>query len=329
MPGLLSKQIGPYGLGLMSMTWRPNQTPDNQAFAAMKAALEAGANLWNGGEFYGPRTSSSLHLLNRYFTSYPADADKVILNIKGGNDEALNPHGDEAFVRASVENCVKILDGKKKIDIFECARVDPTVPIEATIGTLAKLVQEGKIGGIGLSECNAQTIKRAVKVHPITSVEVELSLWETNCLKNGVADTCAELGIPIIAYAPLGQGFLTGQIKRPDDIPEGDFRRQFPRFFPENFAKNVQLVDHLKLIAKKKGCTPAQLALAWVKQLGQEKGMPIIIPLPGATTAARVVENMELISLSPSELEEINKVVRSFKVSGERYPDFLQDQLEG
>ena len=329
MPGLLSKQIGPLGLGLMGMTWRTIQTPDEQAFAAMKAALAAGANLWNGGEFYGPRTSSSLHLLNRYFTKYPADANAVVLNIKGGNDEALDPHGDEAFVRASVENCVKILDGKKKIDIFECARVDPAVPVESTIGTLAKLVQEGRIGGIGLSECNAQTIKRAVKVHPIASVEVELSLWETNCLTNGVAETCAELGIPIIAYSPLGQGFLTGHVKRPEDIPKDDFRHQFPRFFPENFAKNVELVDQLKAIARNKGCTPAQLAIAWVKQLGREKSMPTIIPIPGATTAARVEENMKLASLSSSELAEINKVLRSFKVSGQRYPDFLQDQLEG
>ena len=311
------------------MTWRPIQTPDGQAFATMKAALAAGANLWNGGEFYGPRESSSLHLLNRYFTKYPQDADKVILNIKGGNDEGLDPHGDEAFVRASVENCVRILDGKKKIDIFECARVDKNVPIETTISALAKLVQEGKIGGIGLSECNAQTIQRAVKVHPIASVEVELSLWESNCLKNGVASTCAELGIPIIAYAPLGQGFLTGQFKGPEDIPKGDFRHQFPRFFPENFAKNIELVDRLKAIARKKACTPAQLALGWVKQLQQRAGMPTIIPLPGATTVARVEENTRLISLSSSELGEIDKVLRSFQVSGERYPEALLDQLEG
>ena len=329
MPGLLNKQIGPYGLGLMGMTWRTIRTPDDQAFTAMRAALAAGANLWNGGEFYGPRTSSSLHLLNRYFTKYPADTDAVILNIKGGNDKALDPHGDEAFVRASVENCVNILGGKKMIDIFECARVDPAVPVESTIGTLAKLVQEGKIGGIGLSECNAQTIKRAVKVHPIASVEVELSLWETNCLRNGVADTCAELGIPIIAYSPLGQGMLTGHIKRPEDIPDDDFRRQFPRFFPENFARNMELVDQLHAIARNKGCKSAQLALAWVKQLGQEKDMPTIIPLPGATDAARVVENMQPVSLSPSELLEINTVLRSFNVSGQRYPDFLQGQLEG
>ena len=329
MPGLLSKQIGSCGLGLMGMTWRPTQTSDDQAFAAMKAALAAGANLWNGGEFYGPRESSSLHLLNRYFTAYPEDADAVILNIKGGNDEGLDPHGDEAFVRASVENCVKILGGKKKIDVFECARVDRTVPIEITIGALAKLVQEGKIGGIGLSECNAQTIRQAVKVHPIACVEVELSLWETNCLTNGVARTCAELGIPIIAYAPLGQGFLTGQIKRTEDIPKGDFRHQFPRFFPENFVKNIELVNRLNVIAKKKGCTPAQLALGWVKQIGQGEGMPTIIPLPGATTAARVMENMALVSLTVLELEQIDKVLESFQVSGERYPEFLLDQLEG
>lgn len=329
MPSLLSKPVGAYGFGLMGLTWRPNPAPDDQAFAAMKAALAASSNFWNGGEFYGPPDCNSLQLLNRYFTKYPEDAEKVVLNIKGSLDERLDPHGDEAFVRSSVENCINILNGKKKIDVFECARVDKNVPIETTISALAQLVREGKIGGIGLSECNAETIQRAAKVHPIASVEVELSLWEDTVLKNGVAETCADLGIPLVAYSPLGRGFLTGQIKRPEDIPEGDFRQTYPRFFPENFSRNLELVDRLNAMAEKKGCSSAQLALAWVKQLEQGKGMPTIIPIPGATTAARVEENMSIICLSSSELREIGKVLGSFKVSGHRYPEFLQDQLEG
>lgn len=229
MASLVGKKIGPYGYGLMGLTWRANPASDEQAFAAMKAALESGANFWNGGEFYGPPNASSLHLLNRYFTKYPEDADKVVLCIKGCNDmntDNLQPRGDEAFVTQSVENCLRILDGKKKIDIFESARVDKVTPIEETIGALAKFVKAGKIGGIGMSECSAASIERAWKVHPIASVEVELSLWEDTVLSNGVANTCAKFGIPLIAYSPLGQGFLTGQLKTPDDIPKSDWRHQ-------------------------------------------------------------------------------------------------------
>jgi len=328
MASLLGTEIGPYGYGLMGLTWRPTPASDEQAFAAMKAALNSGSNFWNGGEFYGPPDANSLHILNRYFTKYPEDAEKVVLCIKGGNDlKTLDPHGDEAFVTASVENSLRILDGKKKIDIFECARVDKDVPVEETIRALAKFVKAGKIGGIGMSECSANSIERASKVSPIASVEVELSLWEDCVLSNGVAEICAKLCIPLIAYSPLGRGFLTGQITKPDDIPKEDWRHQYPRFFPENFSRNLELVDELNRIASAKGCSTAQLALAWVKQLERLDGMPNIIPIPGATSEAKVLENMAVVELTSEDLSDIDIVLASFEVSGHRYPDFLRDQL--
>lgn len=176
----------------------------------MKTALSLGANFWNSGEFYGsPEPTLNLQLLKRYFTKYPEDADKVVLSVKGGIDiKRLAPTGGAAAVKASVDNIIRHLGGTKTLDIFECARVDPNTPIEETIGALAECVKEGKIRAIGLSEASAATIRRAHAVHPIAGVELEVSLWSTEIFDNGIADTCKELGIPIVAYSPLGRGFL-------------------------------------------------------------------------------------------------------------------------
>jgi pyridoxine 4-dehydrogenase len=295
----------------------------------MKTALAHGANFWNAGEFYGPPDANSCQLLKAYFEKYPEDADKVVLSIKGGLDVAtLQADGSEEGVRRSVENTLKMLGGAKKVDIFECARVDPKVPIEDTMRFLGKLVEEGKIGSIGLSEVNAQTIRKAAAVTKIAGVEVELSMWETNCIDNGVAKTCAELGIPLIAYSPLGRGFLTGQIKKREDMPQVDMRRHFPRFSEENFPKNIELVNKLEVISKTKGCTMPQLALAWVRQLGKRPGMPTIIPIPGATTEERVNENFAHISLTDAEMKELDDVLSSFQVAGHRYPEAALSTLE-
>lgn len=289
----------------------------------MKAALNTGANFWNGGEFYGTPEHNSLHLLNHYFTKYPEDAEKVVLSIKGGIGPNLTPDGSEEGVRRSVDNCIKLLGGKKTLDIFECARVDPKTPIETTIKALAACVKEGKIKGISLSEVKAETIRRAHKVHPICAVEVEFSLWATDILSNGIAATCGELGIPIVAYSPLGRGFLTGDIKSVDDIPENDMRRRLPRFQPDVFPKNLELVTELEKLAKKKGCKPGQLGMAWVKSFNGKPGMPTIIPIPGATTEERVVENSKDVSLTKEDLEEIDGILSKAVVIGDRYPAAL------
>ena len=284
----------------------------------MKTALDSGANFWNGAEFYGPPNANSLQLLNHYFMKHPEDKDKIVLSIKGGMG-AAGPDCSRQGIKNSIENCLKILDGKKSIDIFKCARVDPKVDIEESIAAIADYVKAGKIGGVGLSEVNAKTIRRAHAVHPIAAVEVEFSLFSTDLKDNGVGATCAELGIPIIAYSPLSRGFLTGQVRSRDDIPDGDFRKALPRFQPGVFDENLQLVDEIERISKKKGVTPPQTAIAWVRAQSERNGLPIIIPIPGATKPARVVENLAQIKLNDSELAEIEEVLNKIPISGERY----------
>jgi pyridoxine 4-dehydrogenase len=311
----------------MGFTWRPKQTPDEEAFAAMKKALSLKVNFWNAGEFYGaPDPTLNLQLINRYFTKYPEDADKVVLSVKGGlRLENLTADGSPEGVRRSIDNILRILDGKKHLDIFECARVDPNVPIQTTISTIAEYVKAGKISGIGLSEASVKTIRAAHEVHPIAGVEAEVSLWATDIWENGVADACRELGIPIIAYSPLGRGFLTGEIKSVNDIPEGDFRRHLDRFQPENFAHNLQLVESIKKIAERKGITVAQVALAWIR--GKSKDGLTIIPIPGATNEKRVEENSTEFKLTVEEENEIEQIVKSIGVVGGRYNKFIEKTL--
>ena len=325
---LVGHKVGDTGYGLMGLTWHAHPPPQEQAFAAMKTALECGANFWDGGEIYGNPDRNSLHLLKEYFTKYPADADKVVISIKGGAEKgSLKVNGSPKNTRRSIEECLKVLDGKKKLDIWESARVDQKTPIEITMREAEEYVKSGQIGGIGLSECSANSIRRAAKVTKIVAVEVEFSLWETTILENGVAKACAELDIPIVAYSPLGRGFLTGQIKSPDDIPDDDFRKPIPRFQGENFKKNLDLVSKIEQLAQKKVCTPGQIAIAWLKAQSGRPGMPIIIPIPGASTSERVKENKTDIDLSEMDLKEIDSVLASFKVEGDRYPAPVVSEL--
>ncbi|KAF2484366.1 NADP-dependent oxidoreductase domain-containing protein [Neohortaea acidophila] len=326
---VVGEKIGSTGYGLMGLTWREKPPSQEQSFEAMRAALASGANFWNGGEFYGPPERNSLHLLNEYFTKYPADAKKVVLSVKGGADVGRPvPNGSAANTRRSIEECLRVLDGKKKLDIWEPARVDPNTPIEITMREANRFVEDGKIGGISLSECSAQTIRRAAKEAKIVGVEVEFSLWSTEILDNGIAQMCAELDIPIVAYSPLGRGFLTGQVRKPEDIPEDDMRRHMPRFQPEHFDKNLKLVDELEKLAKKKKCTPGQIGIAWVKAQSRKPGMPTFIPIPGATTAERVKENMVDVELSENDLKEIDSLIAGIEISGGRYPEGFLTKLE-
>jgi pyridoxine 4-dehydrogenase len=216
MPQIVGREIGPIGYGLMGnqspsspkypytnpligLTWRLNPQPEEASFKAMKAALAAGCNFWNAGEFYGTPEFNSLTLLNKYFTKYPEDASKVVLSIKGGLKD-MHPDGSPEGIKRSVENCLRLLDGKKSIDVFECARVDKSTPIETTMKALEEYVKAGKIGGIALSEVSAATVQRAAKVTKIVAVEVELSLWSLDILNNGVAKACAEHDVPVVAY---------------------------------------------------------------------------------------------------------------------------------
>ncbi|MGB2606959.1 MAG: aldo/keto reductase, partial [Candidatus Sulfotelmatobacter sp.] len=204
-------------------------------------------------------------------------------------------------------------------------RVDPTTPIEETVGAMARLVQEGKIRRIGLSEASAQTLRRAVKVHPITALQTEYSLWSREP-EDEILATCRELGIGFVAYSPLGRGFLTGQFKRFEDFPEDDYRRFSPRFQSENFQKNLDLVRQVEEIAKEKGCTPAQLALAWV--LAQDKN---IVPIPGTKRRRYLEDNVAAIELklSKEDLQRIDEIFPPGAAAGERYPEHMMKIVNG
>ncbi|PGH26614.1 hypothetical protein AJ80_01743 [Polytolypa hystricis UAMH7299] len=315
------KPVGPVGFGLMSFTLPWENVEPSAAVKVMKTALEQGANFWNGGLFYGTPESNSLHLLKHYFEQYPEDAEKVVLNIKGALDATMTPTGSPEAIRASVEEALRILDGVKKIDIFECARVDPEVPIETSVKALAELVSEGKIGGIGLSEVSAATIRRAHAVHPIASAEIELSLFTTDPLNNGIVTTCHELGIPIAAYSPVGRGWLTGKYKKVEELPDHPFARIWPRFQAGAFEQNLKLAGAVGEIAKRKGVTLPQVAIAWVRRQGA-------IPIPGTTKAERMVENCADVQLSEEELEELQQILKEFPVQGGRYPEQLSGLLD-
>ncbi|WYZ42838.1 hypothetical protein EsH8_VI_000537 [Colletotrichum jinshuiense] len=321
MPQLNGQEVGQVGYGLMGLTWRAKPPSDEQAFEAMRAALQNGNNFWNGGEFYGTPEHNSMVLLERYFAKYPEDADKVVLSIKGGvNLQKFVPDGSPEGIRTSLDNVISQLKGRKKVDIFECARRDKNTPLEVTFGVLQKeYIDTGKLGGICLSEVSAETIHEAVKHAKIVGVEVELSLFCTDTLTNGIAAACAQHGIPLIAYSPIGRGMLTGALTL-ENIPEGDPRRHMPRFQPECFNINLELVKQVEVLAKKKGVTPAQLAISWTVALSKRPNMPEIIPIPGATTAERVNENAKLVDLSDEEMAEIDATLAKFEVAGGRYP---------
>ncbi|RFU25947.1 hypothetical protein B7463_g10393, partial [Scytalidium lignicola] len=321
MTTILNHNIGPVGYGLMGLTRPVDPMSYEDCFAAMDAAFASGANYWNGGEFYGTPEANSLHLLNAYFTKYPEKANQILLCIKGSRTPGTTIFdGTEKGVRRSVDECVRVLDGKKSLDIFECARVDPETPIEETISVLAQLVREGKIKGIGLSEVRADTIRRAVKVHPIAQVEVELSLWSTDILHNGVAATCAELGIPIIAYAPLSRGGLSGTLQpntTTSDLPQ--HLRRFPRFQEDALKANLQLTNEVAKLAKQKGVAVPQIAIAWVRAQSGRNGLGVIIPVPGAEKPEWVVQNCATVTLTEGELQQLEDITRRVPVKGERY----------
>ncbi|KAG7006465.1 pyridoxal reductase [Physcia stellaris] len=324
------QKVGPVGFGMMdkhcsrcfislTVPWAKVEYPT--AMKLMKTALEQGANFWNGGIFYGTPDANSLHLLRYYFEKYPEDASKVVLSIKGAFDLKEGPSGSPEGIRASVEYAIGVLPPSiKSIDVFECARVDPKVPIETSVKALAELVKEGKIRGVGLSEAGADTIRKAHAVHPISAVEIELSLFTPDPIDNGIVDTC--LGIPIAAYSPVGRGWLTGELRKLDDLPENDFRRTLPRFQPENFDQNLKLVEGVRKIAEGKGVTTAQVAIGWVCRQGA-------IPIPGSTKEARIVENSKPAALTDQDVAEIQKLLDAIPISGERYGGQHEAMLNG
>ncbi|KAH9842658.1 aldo/keto reductase [Rhodofomes roseus] len=315
--------VAKVGHGLMMMTWRGSGVvPDEQCFEAIKAGIDAlppGTKaLLNSGEFYANDLGTgNLELLARFFDKHPGYADKTFLSVKGGRSaQGLGPDGSPENLRRSVDSINAALRGTKKLDLFESARVDHNVPVEESIKALAGLIKEGKFDHIGLSECSAATLRRAHAVHPIAAVEIEVSPWSYEEETKKVIAASKELGISVVAYSPLGRGFLTGAIKSVDDLPENDMRRRFTRFGEEYMKHNLALVDALQAIAAKKGCTPGQLSIAWVGSLGEH-----VIPLPGSSKKERTLENLAGgdVVLTEADLAEINAVLEKHEVKGDRY----------
>ncbi|KAI1209439.1 putative aldo/keto reductase [Annulohypoxylon truncatum] len=328
MPTLVGKEVGPLGYGLMGLTWRAKPVSQEQALEAMKAALDNGMNFWNGGDFYGSPEYNSLVLLERYFAKYPDDADKVVLSIKGGVGAiGKDPDGSPENTRRTLDTCIAQLKGRKKIDIFEFARRDQNVPMKTTFDVVQKeYIDTGKIGGLALSEVRAETIHEAVKLIKVVSVEVELSLFSRHILEDGVAEACAQYDIPVVAYSPIGRGWLSGQIRSIEDVQP--HLRAWPWFQPGNFEANLALARQVEALATRKGVTPAQLAIAWTKRLStwrEGKGAvpKTIIPIPGATTVERVVENAKAaeVEIGDEEMRSIDAMLDQFPRAGERYPD--------
>lgn len=291
----------------------------------------------------GPPDRNSMHLLREYFTQYPDDASKVILCVKGGvlADGTPVPDSSVDNIHRSVDTCLDLIKdtSKKTIDIFECARVDPKRGNEQALEVLAEYVKAGKLGGIGLSEVSAKTIRASQKqvkelgISGVASVEIELSLWTPDVLHNGILAACAELEIPVFAYSPLARGALSDNpIRKNSDIPEDDFRRTLPKYQDDVLAVNNQITDAVSDIAKKHGLTTAQVAIAWVRgqsnrtrPVGLKDGsrkelkLPPIIPIPGASSIERVEENLKDVVLSEDELKTLDELVEKFPTQGDRY----------
>ncbi|KAG5744052.1 hypothetical protein H9Q69_012813 [Fusarium xylarioides] len=317
---ILGKQVGPIGFGLMGLTARP--LPDEDAFAAIRTALDSGCNWLNGGEFYGPPDANSLALMRRYLEKYPEDADRIVLTIKGGLGPNYVPLGTKENIRRSIDDCLETLGPVGRIASFEIGRKDPNVDYEEdTLAAISAYVKDGKIDGISCSELNANTLRSAARKFKTTALEIELSLFTTDPLTNGLLEVCGELDIPVLAYSPLGRGFLGGQIKSVEDLPENDMRAKIhPRWQGDNFRKNVQLVDDIEALAKNKGCTVSQIAINWLLSLSRRPGMPTIVPIPGSTKPGRIRENATIIDLTEEDLRDIDTLLASFTPAGDRYP---------
>jgi aryl-alcohol dehydrogenase-like predicted oxidoreductase len=308
--------VSALGLGCMGMSEFYGEGDEQESIATIHEFLDAGGSLLDTADMYGPFTNEKL--VGR---AIAGRREQVVLATKFGNERRedgswVGINGRPEYVRSACDASLQRL-GVDHIDLYYQHRVDKTVPIEDTVGAMAELVQAGKVRHLGLSEASADTIRRAHAVHPITALQTEYSLWEREP-ETKVFPVLAELGIGFVPYSPLGRGFLTGQIRSVDDFADDDFRKHSPRFQGENFTRNLELVDRVKELADRKGCTPGQLALAWLLAQGEH-----VVPIPGTKKRERLRENLGAVDvdLGVEDLQLLDQLAPAGATAGARYPN--------